>query len=477
MGEVYLNKKPVVEEYEYAYVETSDGAITKVPRNKIYPYVPASEKDVEALSDKLDKEVNQLSHENVDLKSDLNDISFKGNYIDYSTKVENKFWSATGTLSDGSGSTFAYSEKIELKPNKPYYLYCKDASKTVWLFNYVTFKSNGQFSRQVVRTSIPFNSDNSATITLNSDEKYIGITCYNPANGLVVLSEKLRFPFTDKKQYLDIPDEFISGNMLSKDANGLNIVTVGTGKMYEDIQSAIDNCNDSETNPVIILVYPGEYERFSMIDNDRRLHYISIIGIDRERTIIKSNTGNYNTPPAEIWTNGIIKNLSFIMKTTDETYSPDTSFNYSYAMHSDFGSCNTLFENCYFESNSGPAVGLGLFSNERLIFRNCDFLCDRPSKYGSDYGAVFCHTNTTPNTVNQFVEFTNCDAIDEGAGDTFGFYLRVMPSGESGSTYSCLLRNCYSMGKESGVMKPRASIGDGFLHQYSHGNNLDKLNA
>ena len=28
MGEVFLNKKPVVEEYEYAYVETADGSIT-----------------------------------------------------------------------------------------------------------------------------------------------------------------------------------------------------------------------------------------------------------------------------------------------------------------------------------------------------------------------------------------------------------------------------------------------------------------
>lgn len=86
MGEVYLNKKPVVEEYEYAYVETSDGAITKVPRNKIYPYVPASEKDVEALSDKLDKEVNQLSEEIADYMKDVDVVMstnrFNGNLLD-----------------------------------------------------------------------------------------------------------------------------------------------------------------------------------------------------------------------------------------------------------------------------------------------------------------------------------------------------------------------------------------------------------
>lgn len=63
MGEVFLNKKPVVEEYEYAYVETADGSITKVPRNKIYPYVPASKEDVEKLSSEVAEEVGKLSNE------------------------------------------------------------------------------------------------------------------------------------------------------------------------------------------------------------------------------------------------------------------------------------------------------------------------------------------------------------------------------------------------------------------------------
>lgn len=69
MGEVFLNKKPVVEEYEYAYVETADGSITKVPRNKIYPYVPASKEDVEKLSSEVAEEVGKLSNEIDDYKA------------------------------------------------------------------------------------------------------------------------------------------------------------------------------------------------------------------------------------------------------------------------------------------------------------------------------------------------------------------------------------------------------------------------
>lgn len=78
MGEVFLNKKPVVEEYEYAYVETADGAITKVPRNKIYPYVPASKEDVEKLSSEFVEEVGKLSQENAELKGDLDTLNQGG---------------------------------------------------------------------------------------------------------------------------------------------------------------------------------------------------------------------------------------------------------------------------------------------------------------------------------------------------------------------------------------------------------------
>lgn len=115
MGEVYLNKKPVVEEYEYAYVETSDGAITKVPRNKIYPYVPASEKDVGALSDKLDKEVNQLSNENADLKSDLSEFYTldSRNLFNGAVFTPNTFYSHIGTLqADNNYSLFELDVEI-----------------------------------------------------------------------------------------------------------------------------------------------------------------------------------------------------------------------------------------------------------------------------------------------------------------------------------------------------------------------------
>lgn len=112
MGEVYLNKKPVVEEYEYAYVETADGAITKVPRNKIYPYVPASKEDVEKLSSEVAEEFGKLSHE-IEYILDDSTIKDKGVILSktYLASTDGKVTTAMGN---------AYTAYFPCKPSKKY---------------------------------------------------------------------------------------------------------------------------------------------------------------------------------------------------------------------------------------------------------------------------------------------------------------------------------------------------------------------
>lgn len=162
MGEVYLNKKPVVEEYEYAYVETSDGATTKVPRNKIYPYVPASEKDVEALSDKLDKEVNQLSKENDAIK-EANII--KTNVTSYRGYMGGFFVTDDGKIGIDNDNSF-YS--IKCKPNTKYKLI-----RTIVNGKCAIASTNEEPAYGVYCSEFEKSDGNTAEIITGSDDVYL----------------------------------------------------------------------------------------------------------------------------------------------------------------------------------------------------------------------------------------------------------------------------------------------------------------
>lgn len=98
-----------------------------------------------------------------------------------------------------------------------------------------------------------------------------------------------------------------------------NIIYIGSqsGCQYTDIQTDLDRVtDDSVDKPYIFYIIPGTYPAFTMLyTNSTRLvrrvsaRFISLIGIDASHTIIYDNRGNYDYPPGEIWTNGIIKNF------------------------------------------------------------------------------------------------------------------------------------------------------------------------
>ena len=248
-------------------------------------------------------------------------------------------------------------------------------------------------------------------------------------------------------------------------------VGLGIGYDYDNLQDAIDDIlDDTPENRYTIYVHPGIYQRFSQSDNDRRVHYVSIIGTDRVACKVVSNTGNYYEPPFECLMDGTVENMSFIMESDEEHYNPqiDKDDRYSYAMHSDYDfPRTTLFRNCYFESNTGPAIGLGTHQDVSLLFENCEFV--RNPFRGDDFGAVFAHT-MPDGRLRQVVKFTSC-ICNNLVGAPGIYFSRVGNTVDTDYNYIC--QNCGSFG----IQGANALLKSIVIGRTSYGNNCDNLNA
>lgn len=244
---------------------------------------------------------------------------------------------------------------------------------------------------------------------------------------------------------------------------------------YSNLQSALDNANDSQDYPVTIVLLPGTYTRISSVDGFDCARYISIMGIDRDNTIIKDSTGNYQTPPAKLCLNGTVSNVTFRCEVDSDNYSPDTNNGWCYALHSDYYPCDMQFINCKFESNAGPSVGAGLFEGEKLIFNNCEFISTADGTYNTKMnGAFYVHNYTGDCTgIKQYLEMRNCVAIQEGTPASYGAVLsHITPKGTSNVEYR--IQNSIFFANE----EAKAQVDwKGTLGKYSVGNNCDNLNS
>lgn len=206
----------------------------------------------------------------------------------------------------------------------------------------------------------------------------------------------------------------------------VNSIIVGEGQMYEEIQDAIDSIPDNSQVTIFVMPKSTPYKPFSIIRHfdqpypwsDNVVKNVSIIGLDKSRCVIQSNTGNYLKPPAEILTNGIIKNLTFFMTHNEQDSSATQG---GYAVHIDARTLNDVgydmtFEDCDFVSDSGPAVGIGLHENGDLKFVRCNFATTLDASYAPhsgyknlyDYGCFFAHTSQLANAQNQRLSVIDC---------------------------------------------------------------------
>lgn len=221
-------------------------------------------------------------------------------------------------------------------------------------------------------------------------------------------------------------EQIVALSIVGAKALTSTIVTVGQsgGVDFSNIQDAIDSIvDDSAIKPYVIAVMPGIYPRFTLMYKPGALRYVSIIGIDKKSCIVKDDSGNYLTPPANINTNGDIKKLTFIATHDVPVWESDTRK--AYAIHCDFNTEQLNIEDCILISYQAPAIGIGLHPNETITLKNCELYSYATADYGNlvNHGALFCHAAELANTLNQKLIVDNCKLYH---ANSFG--LRVQDS-------------------------------------------------
>lgn len=286
------------------------------------------------------------------------------------------------------------------------------------------------------------------------------------------------FLLSMKIYYSDLNNNNSNNKSKSKSNNNSlsfsNIITVDKKKGdFTNIQDAINSItDDSEDNPYIIYVGQGTFPRFSMrssVTGINRMRYISIIGLNKYSSIIKDTSGNYVTGSCDVWTKGTIENLTIEMSHEDEVWESDSRK--SYALHFDFGQCDTEVRNCILISHQAPAVGIGLYQGTKIKLKDCELYSYATSDYGKlvDYGAIFCHSNTSDNITDQNIILENCKVVSQN-GNKVAWFRKL---GNGGEMMVESINTMYYSHKEGVGAKVENNAK---LSPYSYGNNASNMN-
>ena len=428
----------------------------------------------------------------------------------------------------------ALSEKIDLL-NPEEEIYSKEATGSnldvnyMWVMNDIIIPANTFVTRIILKannnTAKTFTMSywdvstgtkyKEKTYTITPIEKYMTIYLYEN------ISRRTKFGFSMESVGLLVA-QFTGSSILMMDKNATNLsqgtnvnkytivgsiykadkgeipevlkkeIHVGPGLDFEEIQDAIDSITG---NYATIIIHPKDtpYSRFSLMRNLSASYpwsglstvkHISIIGVDKEKCIIQSDTGNYDSPPAEIATNGVIENLRFIATHSASTGEETTG---SYAVHvdnrpADENGMKLIFRNCDFVSYQTAAVGLGLYRNQDILFDSCNFQSntDRTWKPSEDYnstymcelGAYFMHTTMGYAGGNMFIRFRNCVLKHVGGS----YAMRIADADEIQTALLEAIGNTLwdEDNENPGYYTTQNPI---MQMPYNHGNNASALNA
>lgn len=251
---------------------------------------------------------------------------------------------------------------------------------------------------------------------------------------------------------------------------------------YSTINEAVQK-NNGET----IIVMPGDY-----YENVRAWvnKPINIIGVDKNKCILRHGCGQYANPPLEIAA-GYIKNMTIYADSTNPLVEPSDTNAKSYAVHveSDYSANRELtFENCILKSNWAPAIGIGLRPNFKLTLRNCDLYANYEQAYvGSlgklaSLGTLFFHPSAGYSSENQNLVLDNCRLYSINDIVLCDYDVGVSPYKATVTAINTMLWS-ETKGKQESVIWHRvAPSGEAwggshiFLDGKSYGNNVDGLN-
>jgi hypothetical protein len=168
-----------------------------------------------------------------------------------------------------------------------------------------------------------------------------------------------------------------------------NIVIVSKNGLYKTIKDGIDAVSTNGT----VFVMPGEY----LEQIDTRDKNVNIVGIDKNKCILRDNSGAYATPPLEI-SGGSVQNMT-IMETGSDI--PTGNAN-AYCIHADFDQMENqtlLISNCILRCNKRATIGFGARNGFTLIVENCDIWSGvQQDTTNNPRGAFYGHTQSGTNT-------------------------------------------------------------------------------
>lgn len=183
---------------------------------------------------------------------------------------------------------------------------------------------------------------------------------------------------------------YVEGINASKIIGG--VLFVGDGYPYATIKDACDAAHDGDT----IYIMPGTYKE-SVICYDKE---VRIKGHSRDSVILTNDSGNYFTPPLYI-AKGAVEDLTIAEIALEKD---ESAIAPAYCVHadSDLQEGHSLtFKNVCFTNKFAACVGIGLRSNFKISFQNCEFVSDEGY-------AVYLHESQYNGSRNQYAEFVDC---------------------------------------------------------------------
>ena len=183
---------------------------------------------------------------------------------------------------------------------------------------------------------------------------------------------------------------YVEGINASKIIGG--VLFVGDGYPYATIKDACDAAHDGDT----IYIMPGTYKE-SVICYDKE---VRIKGHSRDSVILTNDSGNYFTPPLYI-AKGAVEDLTIAEIALEKD---ESAIAPAYCVHadSDLQEGHSLtFKNVCFTNKFAACVGIGLRSNFKISFQNCEFVSDEGY-------AVYLHESQYTGSRNQYAEFVDC---------------------------------------------------------------------
>lgn len=364
---------------------------------------------VEIVGDNISKRTTILENKTATLNKNVDDlVKFEYQFLDKETEENYKFYIDFGKWLETESRAYHIYPVIYLSAGKYFLRNISDV---------FTFFEDGT----KLADYSGYSADES-TLILTTPQK-ISVTSYRGLNDFALISTI----YLDSYKYGIISTKIVGDNLSDrvtiledKIGNHSITLTVGQGKEFTKIKSAVESIVDITDKVYDILIDDGIYEEYA-ITLPNNVNLISASG-NREKCIIRGELPD-SASASEIENNSTI-NLMYSNRLENLTI---TAKNLRYPIHSESGGNQTdwtqILNNCYVEhfGNTSPnntwtsyhAWGEGASSGAYAEFNNCVFK--------GDLGAWYVHEPTNMPSVNPkpyHHVLNNCEIINNRISTT-----------------------------------------------------------